>query len=78
MQAAAMSSLVYPSDPQLWVNHLAPIGAAEKWISGDEWKTAPRPSWLSEEEEKMHAKILAQKGYVGPTNWYTTPHHFKK
>jgi soluble epoxide hydrolase/lipid-phosphate phosphatase len=48
--------------------HLAPIGAAEAWISSN--KNAPPPSWLTADEVATHKRILAQKGYTAPLNWY--------
>ena len=54
----------------MWKEHFGPVGAAEAWISSN--KITPPPAWLTAEEIATHTKILAQKGYVGPLNWYVT------
>ena len=60
MQLESARSLIYPSDPKLWVTNLCPIGAARKWI--EDGKTGPLPSWLTEEEAKTHERIMMMKG----------------
>jgi soluble epoxide hydrolase / lipid-phosphate phosphatase len=47
---------------------MAPIGAAEAWIT--ENKITDPPAWLTADEIATHKKILGQKGYTGPLNWY--------
>lgn len=47
---------------------MGPLGAAEAWIKSN--KVAERPNWLSAEEASTHNKIMSQKGYQGPLNWF--------
>jgi soluble epoxide hydrolase / lipid-phosphate phosphatase len=68
LQPDSTSSLVYPTDPEIWKVHFAPIGAAEAWIT--ENKITDPAAWLTADEVATHKKILGQKGYTGPLNWY--------
>lgn len=62
------TSLLYPTDPEVWKEHLGPVGAAEAWISSN--KISSRPAWLTAEEVTTHNRVMSKKGYRGPLNWY--------
>jgi hypothetical protein len=47
-QPDSIFSLVFPEEPETWRTDLAPIGAAEAWISAN--KMTPYPTWLTAEE----------------------------
>ncbi|MCJ1396073.1 hypothetical protein MMC18_008961 [Xylographa bjoerkii] len=61
-------SLLYPSDPDLWMTDFCPVGKAAAFISGG--KTTALPSWVSAEEFAVREQILTKGGYRGPLNWY--------
>lgn len=68
LQPDSTFSLIFAEDPETWKTHLAPIGAAESWISAG--KMTPYPAWLTAEEAATQKRILAQKGYANALNWY--------
>ncbi|KAL4990618.1 Alpha/Beta hydrolase protein [Aspergillus falconensis] len=60
-------TLFYPQDPELWVEHVGPAGAMERWLLQDQ--KAPQPAYISEEERKIHQDIMRDSH--GPClNWY--------
>lgn len=59
--------LFYPHDPELWIEHMRPTGAIEKWVSSDHM--APLASFITEEERDMHHRIF-QGDYEAPLRWY--------
>jgi len=64
----SLTSLLYPTTPELWKTSMGPIGAAKNWLEANTIK--PLPEWLSASEAAIHNQILAKGGYVGPLNWY--------
>ncbi|KAL1603713.1 hypothetical protein SLS60_005303 [Paraconiothyrium brasiliense] len=64
----SLTSLLYPSTPEVHREHLCPYGAAEAWISSG--KQSEPPSWLSEAEVATHNKIIGAKSTSGPLSWY--------
>ncbi|MCJ1387184.1 hypothetical protein MMC18_000024 [Xylographa bjoerkii] len=66
--AGAVTSLLYPAEPESWKTDLGPLDAARSWIVAD--SKAPLPSWLTPEEAATHESIIAHGGYTGPLNWY--------
>lgn len=71
-QPESTTSLLYPTDPEVWKEHLGPVGAAEAWISSN--KISSRPAWLTAEEVTTHNRVMSKKGYRGPLNWYDVSH----
>ena len=67
------TSLLFSQQPRHWATNLCPIGAARAWI--ETGKTAPLPSWFSEEMKQRRDKIFAQGGFTGPLNWYKQMMH---
>lgn len=65
-----MTSLLYPSEPEVWKSHLGPKGAARSWITAG--TKAPLPEWLTSEEVATHNGIFDQGGYTAPLNWLVT------
>ncbi|KAL5385098.1 hypothetical protein DPSP01_004908 [Paraphaeosphaeria sporulosa] len=65
---ASLTSLLYPTTPDQHRENLCPYGAAEAWISSG--KVSEPPSWFSEAEVAAHNKIIGDKGFSGPFNWY--------
>lgn len=47
MQDESFFALFYPHDPNLWIAHVGPSGAMEKWLRSD--RRAPLASYLTEE-----------------------------
>jgi soluble epoxide hydrolase/lipid-phosphate phosphatase len=74
-QPDSIFSLVFPEEPETWRTDLAPIGAAEAWISAN--KMTPYPTWLTAEEAATQKKILAQKGYTNALHWYEKSENIK-
>ncbi|MCJ1306544.1 hypothetical protein MMC25_000187 [Agyrium rufum] len=64
----SLFSLFYPQEPEMWKEHLGPLGAARSWITSG--KTTPLPSWMSAEEHAIHAKLFEKRGYGPGLNWY--------
>ncbi|KAH1289901.1 hypothetical protein KXW98_008277 [Aspergillus fumigatus] len=60
-------TLFYSNSPDLWAEHLGPVGAIKAWLQND--KQGPLASYVSEEERAMHIRIL--QGHHKPAlNWY--------
>ncbi|GIJ98225.1 hypothetical protein Aspvir_000340 [Aspergillus viridinutans] len=65
--ADSFFTLFYPDSPDLWSQHLGPVGATKAWLQND--KRGPLASYVSDEERTMHNKIL--QGHHQPAlNWY--------
>ncbi|TVY80775.1 Bifunctional epoxide hydrolase [Lachnellula suecica] len=64
----SFTSLGYPSNNEVWKEHLGPIGAAKAWVTSNTIQSLP--AWLSPAEAKIHNDILAKGGYTAPLNWY--------
>ncbi|GFF28643.1 hypothetical protein IFM58399_02041 [Aspergillus lentulus] len=65
--ADSFFTLFYPDSPDLWAEHLGPVGAIKAWLQND--KQGPLASYISDEERAMHNKIL--QGHHKPAlNWY--------
>ncbi|RDL35200.1 putative epoxide hydrolase 2 [Venustampulla echinocandica] len=64
----SLTSLAYPTNPEIWRTHMGPIGAAKAWVTANTIK--PLPAWLSESEAAVHNQIFSKGGYTGPLNWY--------
>lgn len=72
LQLESATSLLYPTEPEVWKAHLGHVGAAEAWISSN--RTCSRPAWLTAEEFTTHNEVLSKKGHRGPLNWYDVSH----
>lgn len=64
----SLTSLLYPTTPEVWKTDMGPLGAAERWITAGK-VTAP-PPWVSQEEFDTHTRIFQKGKYTGPLNWY--------
>ncbi|KAJ9298635.1 hypothetical protein DTO271G3_3602 [Paecilomyces variotii] len=64
----SLTSLLYPTTPEVWKTDMGPLGAAERWITAGN-VTAP-PPWVSQEELDMHTRIFQKGKSMGPLNWY--------
>ncbi|KAF9461378.1 Alpha/Beta hydrolase protein [Collybia nuda] len=64
----SLYSLIFPDDPSIWKEDLAPIGKAREWI--EQKKKRPRAAFWTEEEQEAHKAAVMQKGLRGPCNWY--------
>ncbi|KAL3474821.1 putative epoxide hydrolase [Aspergillus californicus] len=60
-------TLFYPQDPLLWIDHMGPTGAIEKWLLED--KQGPQASYISEAERKTHQDIM-RNNHTSALNWY--------
>ncbi|KAE8378464.1 putative epoxide hydrolase [Aspergillus bertholletiae] len=65
--ADSFFTLFYPHDPTLWISHLGPTGAIEKWLVSDH--RAQLASYITEEEFKTHQKLLVGS-HDSALNWY--------
>ncbi|CCL99358.1 uncharacterized protein FIBRA_01376 [Fibroporia radiculosa] len=61
-------SLIYPSDPGLWKDHLCPPGAMKAWLQAG--KVAPAASYLTEQDREIVTHKLKSNGLDGGLNWY--------
>ncbi|KIP01965.1 hypothetical protein PHLGIDRAFT_319667 [Phlebiopsis gigantea 11061_1 CR5-6] len=61
-------SLLYPSDPEFWIERLAKSGGIEKTLEED-WR-APVPSYLSDEDRQTFIETFRANKFNGPTCWY--------
>jgi len=61
--------IIFPHDPELWIKNMAPLGALRAWLVNK--RTAPRPSYLSEEEYKTLGNTLKSGTIAAPLNYYT-------
>jgi len=64
----SLSSLMYPTTPDVWMKDLTPLGASRAWVTSS--TIAPRPTWLSASETATHNQIFSKGGHEGPFNWY--------
>ncbi|KAL4786256.1 Alpha/Beta hydrolase protein [Aspergillus varians] len=60
-------SLFYPQDPNLWIEHVGPIGAMEAWLLQD--RKAPKPEYVGESERQIHQSIM-QNSHSSALKWY--------
>ncbi|KAL2817454.1 Alpha/Beta hydrolase protein [Aspergillus cavernicola] len=60
-------TLFYPQDPNLWVEHVGPTGAMEKWLLQD--KKGPEPAYITETERQIHLDIM-QNNHSSALKWY--------
>jgi len=63
----SLSSLMYPTTPDIWMKDLTPLGAARAWVTSN--TIAPRPTWLPASEAATHNQIMSKGGHEGPLNW---------
>lgn len=61
-------SIIFPADPSLWTQHLAPLGAVKAWVTSDQ-KTQVAP-YITKEEFEEYGRIAKSNGFAGPLNWY--------
>ena len=47
LQIDSFMQLVYPANPDVWGEHLGPLGAMEAWLNAD--RKPGRTAWLTEE-----------------------------
>ncbi|KAL4244179.1 AB hydrolase superfamily protein [Abortiporus biennis] len=64
----AFIALFHPSDPDVWVTKLAPLGALRKTLTSD--YSAPRPAYWSEEDNKLFKETFRKDGFEAPLAWY--------
>ncbi|KAH9940026.1 alpha/beta-hydrolase [Epithele typhae] len=60
--------LIYPVDPESWIEHICPSGAVDKWLVDD--RQPGRPGWLSEEDYNHCRQALLEGGMASPVNYY--------
>ncbi|KAI9755997.1 MAG: hypothetical protein M4579_004042 [Chaenotheca gracillima] len=62
--------LFYPEEPEIWREHLAPVGAFRDWLTAK--KTTKMASFVTEEEKQKHRAIFSPEngGYDRMLNWY--------
>ncbi|KAI0047474.1 alpha/beta-hydrolase [Auriscalpium vulgare] len=61
-------SLTFPHEPSLWRDNMCPTGAIEEWLKAD--KTAPLPSYLTEEDKAAYKASLLAGGFEPLHNWW--------
>ncbi|KAJ3485012.1 hypothetical protein NLI96_g5268 [Meripilus lineatus] len=61
-------SILYPSNPAIWVTDLAPTGALKAWLLAD--KKAPLAPYISKEDTDKFVETLKTTGLGAPVNWY--------
>lgn len=61
-------SLIWPSDPKIWITDFAPTGGLKAWIQAG--KEAPLAPYITEEEKKIQSEALLKGGMAGPVCWY--------
>ena len=61
-------SLLWPHDPYLWKDHLAPEGTLEKSLLED--FKGPLPSYLTEEDKQHFITTFRANGFASPTCMY--------
>ncbi|KUJ11476.1 putative epoxide hydrolase [Mollisia scopiformis] len=60
-------SLLYPAEPSIWREHIAPLGAVEAFATSD--RIEKRGAYVTDEEMATHRRIM--KDDYGPAmNWY--------
>jgi hypothetical protein len=59
---------MYSDDPELWKSDFCPVGSLRNWVTAG--KMAPLPTWLTAQERDEQSKIVLEKDYTGPLNWY--------
>ncbi|KAB8231984.1 alpha/beta fold hydrolase [Aspergillus alliaceus] len=65
--ADSFFSLFYPRDPELWVEHVGPTGAMERWLL--ENRRGGLAEYITEEERAMHQKLMVGH-HDSALNWY--------
>lgn len=65
---ASAFNLLYAHDPSLWLDHFAPLGKAEAFVSTGQ--ITPLPTWYSLADYTTRDRIFAKAGYAGPLSWY--------
>ncbi|RDW74577.1 alpha/beta fold hydrolase [Aspergillus mulundensis] len=60
-------TLFYPADPSLWVEHVGPTGAMEKWLLQD--RKGPEAGYVTEVERQTHQAIM-RKSHASALRWY--------
>ncbi|KAF7982640.1 hypothetical protein HWV62_27075 [Athelia sp. TMB] len=61
-------SLMWPAEPETWIEHVGPTGAAKAWVLADT-KTA-LPAYLTEEDKAAQTAVLLKDGFQSSLNWY--------
>ena len=62
------ASLLFPADPNIWIDNFSAIGGAEAWFR--DRKTTTLAPWATAQELAMHGQIMKKGGFTGPLNWY--------
>ncbi|KAL4895459.1 putative epoxide hydrolase [Aspergillus ambiguus] len=68
---ASEFTLLYPHDPLMFRDILAPVGKAAEFVRSG--RLAPLPSWYSLAEYTTRDRIFANGGYAAPLCWYKAP-----
>jgi soluble epoxide hydrolase/lipid-phosphate phosphatase len=64
--------MMYCAEPELWKEHVAPVGALEAWLKSD--KLVETGKWVTAEDKAMHDQIM-QRNYNPGLNWYRASIH---
>ncbi|KAJ4344501.1 uncharacterized protein N0V89_012244 [Didymosphaeria variabile] len=64
----SFTSLLYPHNASTWKTDVCPIGSLKAWLEAD--KQSSKPGYITEQEWKIHDRIMLGGGYTGPLNWY--------
>ncbi|RFU29845.1 hypothetical protein B7463_g6489, partial [Scytalidium lignicola] len=63
----SLFDLCYTSDPQLWAEHLGPVGALKKFIESG--SRAPLASWVTPKDKALHHSLF-NGNYKSAMMWY--------
>ncbi|TBU42304.1 alpha/beta-hydrolase [Dichomitus squalens] len=61
-------TLVYPKEPEIWKDWIAPLGKAEEWVASD--RRGERPAWFSEQEYAEACERFVKYSLESPMNYY--------
>ncbi|KAL4900704.1 hypothetical protein BDW74DRAFT_161401 [Aspergillus multicolor] len=60
-------TLFYPADPSLWIEHVGPTGAIERWLLQD--RMGPEAGYVTEVERQTHQAIMRNR-HASALRWY--------
>ncbi|KAL4960910.1 alpha/beta hydrolase [Aspergillus stella-maris] len=63
----SLFTLFYPRDPTIWIEHVGPTGAMEKWLLQN--RKGPEPEYFTESEHQIHQTIM-KGNYGSALKWY--------